>query len=511
MIERARRIWNLSEGERFPGKKNQDDRERKKRFHRNPSWYEKETSMMVTRRNDVRLHSALGGNAKGFSQKADDDGIQGKLRNAAVVFSKTNKSHSAQNLVTGEWFRTKKNDIGKKEGIRTKHSKVFGDDHETHKEESGKNKNRIFMTSEEDVTRRSFSDHKDECVWNALKRIKKTILVETGSEEDLRRYPSHSTQTGRYGNEEDAEADEDEEEAEDEFPEKNRRGRDGQFSSSLPFTPFLTRPRNTSTGAPGDRGEGVEGGQKTDVKSMFYSSIDMYGSALLLAVYRGKISEGLSFNDDYCRGVICVGIPYPAFGDPKVEQKMKFNDVLSRMLLSSTAILQSPFLSKPSALASPASSVSSNAKETSRSPADQKPTSSGSSILATPTMTGPTTTMVSSSSSSSYSSTSRVSAQTQQQQQISCEALYRKNLPFSQRPLTAGGDLSCSSFLLPGVSQAHQKMTYSCQNDTGGPIAGCADVERNQKTTGWLDGRRWYAVQAYRALNQAIGRCVRHM
>ncbi|PHJ24416.1 helicase, partial [Cystoisospora suis] len=505
MIERARRIWNLSEGERFTGKKNRDDIERKKGFHRNPSWNEKGRSMSVTRRrNDVILHSALDDNAKDFSQKVEDDEILGKLRNA---LPKTNKGHSPPNPVTGEWFRTKKIDVGRKGGIHiNKHNTVFRNDHETYKDDRN-NKNRMSMVSEEDLKRRSLYDHKDECVWSALKRIKKTILVETGSEEDLRRCPSHSAQTEGHGNEDDDEADEDDDDDEDEFLEKNRRGRNGQFSSSLPFTPFLRRPGNNPTEASGGRGEGVEGGQKTDVKSMFYSSIDMHGSALLLAVYRGKISEGLSFNDDYCRGVICVGIPYPAFGDPKVEQKMKFNDVLSKMLLSSTAILQSPFLQKPSALALPSSSISPNVKGTSRIlSTDQKPTPSGSSILPTPTMTGPTTTTMVS-SSSSCSSASRISARTQQQ--ISCEALYRKNLPFSQRSVTSGGDLSCSSFLLPGVSQTHQKMTYTHQNDTAGSIAGHADVERNQK--GWLDGRRWYSVQAYRALNQAIGRCVRHI
>ena len=32
-------------------------------------------------------------------------------------------------------------------------------------------------------------------------------------------------------------------------------------------------------------------------------------SCILLAVFRGKMSEGVSFNDDNTRGVICVGHP----------------------------------------------------------------------------------------------------------------------------------------------------------------------------------------------------------
>ncbi|CBN80233.1 conserved unknown protein [Ectocarpus siliculosus] len=50
------------------------------------------------------------------------------------------------------------------------------------------------------------------------------------------------------------------------------------------------------------------------------------GSAILLAVYRGKMSEGISFNDHYARGVLCVGIPYPNLGDPKIVAKKCYND-----------------------------------------------------------------------------------------------------------------------------------------------------------------------------------------
>ena len=34
--------------------------------------------------------------------------------------------------------------------------------------------------------------------------------------------------------------------------------------------------------------------------------------ALMLAVYRGRASEGLDFSDNYARAVIAVGIPYPS-------------------------------------------------------------------------------------------------------------------------------------------------------------------------------------------------------
>ena len=50
----------------------------------------------------------------------------------------------------------------------------------------------------------------------------------------------------------------------------------------------------------------------------------------MLAVYRGKISEGLDFSDNNARAVICVGIPFPAFKDTLVEQKREYNDKKKR-------------------------------------------------------------------------------------------------------------------------------------------------------------------------------------
>ncbi|XP_037631188.1 Fanconi anemia group J protein isoform X2 [Sebastes umbrosus] len=48
--------------------------------------------------------------------------------------------------------------------------------------------------------------------------------------------------------------------------------------------------------------------------------------ALLIAVCRGKVSEGLDFTDDNARAVVTIGIPFPNFKDLQVELKMKYND-----------------------------------------------------------------------------------------------------------------------------------------------------------------------------------------
>lgn len=41
--------------------------------------------------------------------------------------------------------------------------------------------------------------------------------------------------------------------------------------------------------------------------------------SLLIAVYRGRASEGLDFSDNYARAVIAIGIPYPNVKDVQVN------------------------------------------------------------------------------------------------------------------------------------------------------------------------------------------------
>ncbi|KAJ2858288.1 hypothetical protein J3B02_000358 [Coemansia erecta] len=48
--------------------------------------------------------------------------------------------------------------------------------------------------------------------------------------------------------------------------------------------------------------------------------------SIMFAVYRGKVSEGIDFSDYFCRTVVNIGIPYPAFKDVKVTLKREYND-----------------------------------------------------------------------------------------------------------------------------------------------------------------------------------------
>lgn len=60
------------------------------------------------------------------------------------------------------------------------------------------------------------------------------------------------------------------------------------------------------------------------------------GGAILIAVYRGKVSEGLDFIDDNARAVIAIGIPFPSAKDIQITAKKDFNTryALSKGLLT---------------------------------------------------------------------------------------------------------------------------------------------------------------------------------
>ncbi|XP_062473135.1 Fanconi anemia group J protein isoform X1 [Pezoporus occidentalis] len=75
-----------------------------------------------------------------------------------------------------------------------------------------------------------------------------------------------------------------------------------------------------------------QGGAKSDFDELlkiYYEAIKCKGErdgALLIAVCRGKVSEGLDFCDENARAVITIGIPFPNVKDLQVELKRKYND-----------------------------------------------------------------------------------------------------------------------------------------------------------------------------------------
>ena len=61
-------------------------------------------------------------------------------------------------------------------------------------------------------------------------------------------------------------------------------------------------------------------------KEEYMNSVKTLGGCVLLAVYRGKMSEGISFNDNNARGVVCVGLPLPSTFVLPIKVKMDYND-----------------------------------------------------------------------------------------------------------------------------------------------------------------------------------------
>jgi Rad3-related DNA helicase len=58
----------------------------------------------------------------------------------------------------------------------------------------------------------------------------------------------------------------------------------------------------------------------------FNRALTRYGRCLLVAVCRGKVSEGIDFKDNRARTVIVVGIPFAPYLDARVVQKQKYLD-----------------------------------------------------------------------------------------------------------------------------------------------------------------------------------------
>ena len=61
-----------------------------------------------------------------------------------------------------------------------------------------------------------------------------------------------------------------------------------------------------------------------DALASYKETIDHGKGGIFAAVYRGKVSEGLDLANDYCRGAIIIGLPYPYLKDPKVYLKRDY-------------------------------------------------------------------------------------------------------------------------------------------------------------------------------------------
>lgn len=65
-----------------------------------------------------------------------------------------------------------------------------------------------------------------------------------------------------------------------------------------------------------------------EVMRDYQRALEAEGSrgAVLLAVLRGKVSEGMDFADTHARAVLVTGLPYSPFKDPRVILKQEYLD-----------------------------------------------------------------------------------------------------------------------------------------------------------------------------------------
>eukprot|EP00026_Physarum_polycephalum_P014793 Phypoly_transcript_15348.p1 GENE.Phypoly_transcript_15348~~Phypoly_transcript_15348.p1 ORF type:complete len:295 (+),score=37.20 Phypoly_transcript_15348:87-887(+) len=68
------------------------------------------------------------------------------------------------------------------------------------------------------------------------------------------------------------------------------------------------------------------GSDFSGVLAQYYRAAASPRGAVLLAVCRGKASEGVDFTDHFARAVIVVGIPYPSVKELRILLKRNYND-----------------------------------------------------------------------------------------------------------------------------------------------------------------------------------------
>lgn len=83
----------------------------------------------------------------------------------------------------------------------------------------------------------------------------------------------------------------------------------------------LARNKGAVLTEPNQRGEDFD-----NVVNVYQTASYSETGALLLAVCRGKLSEGIDFRDASSRAVVLIGIPFPYIGDVVVNRKKAWND-----------------------------------------------------------------------------------------------------------------------------------------------------------------------------------------
>ena len=90
---------------------------------------------------------------------------------------------------------------------------------------------------------------------------------------------------------------------------------------------IVVEPKNTILSSRNSGSDDVTPMTLEEAHEKYASGVYSGDGALMLAVFRGKMSEGMDLKDSMVRCVVCVGIPYPNCMDLNVRVKMTYNDI----------------------------------------------------------------------------------------------------------------------------------------------------------------------------------------
>ena len=90
---------------------------------------------------------------------------------------------------------------------------------------------------------------------------------------------------------------------------------------------IVVEPRNTMSSSRNSNNDDLTPMTLEEAHEKYASGVYSGDGALMLAVFRGKMSEGMDLKDSMVRCVVCVGIPYPNCMDLNVRVKMTYNDI----------------------------------------------------------------------------------------------------------------------------------------------------------------------------------------
>eukprot|EP00981_Chlorochromonas_danica_P004720 scaffold954_cov173-Ochromonas_danica.AAC.6 len=247
--------------------------------------------------------------------------------------------------------------------------------------------------------------------------------------------------------------------------------------------------RGSSSSSSSNADDEVEQESLQGLIAQFETVIKHKGSCILLAVCRGKVAEGVDFSDNKGRIVIVTGIPFAPYMDPWVVLKKQYLDEKSiqRSKMTAPLLPQHPMkdIKPPQGIVGNSvnvyaarlaeqeggSAVSSNIWATARQ-------SLSSSSIYTPN-----------SSSITANTTANTTATTTSQSVMS-------TLPTADLPQQPNASLAAVTADLPNSATINNNKNNNQPKAAGSSVA--------------FNGQMWYHQSASRAVNQCLGRVIRH-